>query len=211
MALPASFPDSGVVIVADASTAINLCASGRPREILRALPNRVVVLDVVLAELDNGRAKGREDGPLLNEIVSEGLVEVVRLGEQGMAEFEGLVIGPAIETLDDGEAATIAYALETGAFPLIDEHKANRLCARRFPTLRLGCTLDVFAHPEVGRSLGAAGLATAVFTALQRARMQVPSSRLEWTVNLIGPAQAIACSSLPMSLRNRLVNELGVA
>ena len=211
MVVPAFFPDSDVVLVADASTAINLCASGRPREILRALPNQVVVLDVVLAELEHGRAKGREDGPRLNEIVSEGLVEVVRLGERGMAEFEGLVIGPATETLEDGEAATIAYALETRAFPLIDEHKANRLCARRFPSLRLGCTLDVFAHPEVGQSLGTGGLATAVFTALQRARMQVPSSRLEWTVNLIGPMQAIACSSLPMSVRNRLVNNLRTA
>jgi len=28
-----------------------------------------------------------------------------------MAHFESLVIGPAISTLDDGEAATIAYSI----------------------------------------------------------------------------------------------------
>lgn len=208
MVPPTSLLDPGVVIVADASTVINLCASGRARDMLQALESRVVILDAVSAELQQGTAKGRKDGERLQELVREGLIEVVSLGGPGMTEFEGLVIGAASDTLDDGEAATIAYALETGAFPLIDEHKANQLCARRFPALKLGCTVDVFAHPAVGRRMGADGLADAVLSALQGARMHVPSSRHEWIVNLIGPVQARTCNSLPLSVRNRLAADL---
>ena len=43
--------DPNIDLVADTSTAINLNASGYAREILSAIPNALLVTDVVLGEL----------------------------------------------------------------------------------------------------------------------------------------------------------------
>jgi len=44
-------------------------------------------------------------------LVADQLFELVQLDGAAMAHFESLAIGPAIYTLDDGEAATIAYSI----------------------------------------------------------------------------------------------------
>lgn len=112
-----------------------------------------------------------------------------------------LVIGPAATTLDDGEAATIANALAHAGTALIDERKATRLCAERFPQLRLACTDDVLNHPEIQRQLGAQALSDAVFNALDSGRMRVLPQHLEWIVELIGVERAALCQSLPRRVR----------
>jgi predicted nucleic acid-binding protein len=195
--------------IADASAVINLNATGHAREILRALPRRVKVVDIVAMELDQGRRRGRDDAGLLDELVEAGLAEIVRLDETAESHFEKLVIGPATVTLDDGEAATIAYAVDTKAIAVIDERKATRLCAQFFPDLQLGCTVDILSHAEVGRHLGKPGLGDAVFAALQRGRMRVLPQHVKWVVELIGPARAAACASLPKSVRQPQQNVSG--
>lgn len=196
-----SLTDPAAIVVADASAVINLNASGSAHEILRALPNRVVVADAVLEELEQGRVRDRRDAELLRELLSQDAIELVTLGEAALERFEELVVGPAAETLDDGEAATIAYAIARGGMPLVDERKANRLCAERFPRLRRGCTVDIFAHPEVGRRIGNENLAEAVFKALYHGRMRVLPHHLEWVVSLIGRERAALCRSLPAAAR----------
>ena len=193
--------DPAVPIVADASAVINLNATDCAREIVRALPNRLVVVDVVRGELEEGRRRGRRDADLLNELVSASLVEIVRLSEFAGGWFEGMVIGRATETLDDGEAATIAYAVEHQAVALIDERKATRLCADRFPELRIASTVDLLGHPKLEEILGPQALADAVFNALQQARMRVSIHKTEWVVDLIGRERAAVCNSLPKSAR----------
>ena len=115
--------------------------------------------------------------------------------------FEELVVGPADTTLDDGEAATIAYALTHTSTALIDERKAMRICAQRFPNLRVASTVDVLNHPEVQRELGTDALADAVFNALVRGRMRVLPHQLEWVVALIGADRAALCHSLSRRAR----------
>ena len=193
--------DPAAVIVADASAVINLNATGCAKEIVTALPNRVAVVDVVATELEQGRRRDRQDADLLNELVAVGLIEVVRLGEPAVPHFEELVIGPAASTLDDGEAATIAYAIAHDAISLVDERKANRLCAERFPQLRVGCTVDIFTHPEMLQTLGRETLAGAVFKALYHGRMRVFPHHIEWVLGLIGTERAALCRSLPASAR----------
>jgi predicted nucleic acid-binding protein len=201
MGSPISWTDPSALLVADTSTVISLNATGFAQRIIRALPNRLVVVDAVPAELEPGRRRGCRDADLLNELVAAGLVGIVGLGELGMTSFEELVVGPAIATLDDGEAATIAYASEHAGVALIDEAKATRICAARFPTLRVGCTVDIFAHPKVQQDLGSASVAEAVFNALFQGRMRVFPEHMEWVVGLIGPDRAAKCSSLPNSVR----------
>jgi predicted nucleic acid-binding protein len=193
--------DPAVLVVADASAVINLNATGYAREIIRALPNPFVVVNAVMAELEEGQRRGRQDAHLLNGLLSDRLVEIVRLNELACEWFEGLVIGRATETLDDGEAATIAYAVEHLALALIDERKANRICAERFPELSIASTVDLLGHPKLEETLGRQALADAVFNALQYARMRVSFHKAGWVVDLIGRERAAICSSLPNSVR----------
>ena len=133
-------------LVGDTSTIINLIATGSAHAIASALPNPIVVVDVVLRELETGRVRGREACDRLKELVAGGVLEIVELGDHAAPYFEDLVIGPAAATLDDGEAAPIAYAVSHGDTALIDERKATRICAERYPQLRIACTVDVLVH-----------------------------------------------------------------
>jgi predicted nucleic acid-binding protein len=152
-------------------------------------------------ELAAGRQRQRQDADLLNELVASNFVKIVHLDDDGMESFEQLVVGPAAKTLDDGEAATIAFAVSRNAIALIDERKANRICAERFSTLRVGCTVDIFTHPNVERALGRKRLGDAVFNALYQGRMRVLPHHVEWVVELIGADRAASCTSLPGSVR----------
>lgn len=192
-----------VPIIVDASVAINLSATGCAREIIAALPHDLLMVTVVLEELTNGRHKGRTDAERTLSLIESGLIRSVELGEVGWSHFGQLVAGSAEETIDDGEAATIASALETEAVALIDERKANRICAERFAGLSVASTVDIFTHPDVKRALGKDGLIKAVHNALQDARMNVLQHHLDWVVGLIGPVLAAQCRSLPRSVRSR--------
>ncbi len=203
MECQSSLNDPTTLIVADTSVAINLNATGFAASILEALPNRFAVVEEVALELENGRCHGRNDADALNTLVAAGRVDIVRLGNPGLEYFTSLVSGSAAETLDDGEAATIAYALDHGATALIDERKANRICAERYDTLVTGCTIDVLSHDEVRAALGQSRLADGVFDALYHGRMRVPPKHLNWVVNLIGHERAAQCASLPRSVRPR--------
>lgn len=189
-------------LVGDTSTVINLRATGRAHEILRALPNKFLVVDVVARELDRGRSRGRSDANVLEALAAEKLVEIVSLDGNAEAHFERLVVGPAVETLDDGEAATIAYAAGTGITAVIDERKAMRLCAELFPKLRISCTVDILSSADVRRMLGGSSLADAVFCALKNGRMRVLPQHVKWVVELIGPARVAECTSLPKNARH---------
>lgn len=203
MGLQTSLSEDDRVLVADTSTVINLNATGCAERILQALPCRVVVVDTAADELQDGGPRGRNDASKLAALVRANLIEVVALDDSGLVHFEGLVIGEASETLDDGEAATIAFAAQAGAFAVIDERKALRLCASRFPQVRLGCTVDLFAHPAVERALGASAFADAIHRALVEARMRVLPHHLAGVLHLIGPERAAQCPSLPRDVRAR--------
>jgi predicted nucleic acid-binding protein len=201
MGLPTCFTDPAALIAADTSTVINLNATACASDIVRALPNRMVVVDVVPGELDEGRRRGRQDADLLDKLVAAGLVEVVKLDEICASHFEKLVVGPAAMTLDDGEAATIAFAVGHKGIAVIDERKATRIAAESFAKLRIGCTVDILAHPKVQQALGKKQLADAVFNALYHGRMRVFPQHVKWVVGLIGTDRAAECSSLPTSIR----------
>jgi predicted nucleic acid-binding protein len=180
---------------------ININATGCSKQIIKALPNPVVVVDIVSGELENGRQKNRSDADLLKKLVVGGQFEIVELDPGGEVHFEQLVVGPAQSTLDDGEAATIAHAVAINGVALIDERKANRICAERLPELRTASTVDIFLHPNVQAELGRDGLADAVFNALCNGRMRVFHEHVPWVVGLVGAERAKLCPSLPRVVR----------
>ena len=201
MALSSVPTDPAVPILADASAVINLVATGVASAILKALPHRLTVVDAVPTELETGRARGRTTSDRLKTLIDVGLVDVVPLPEAAEGPFEALVVGTAAETLDDGEAATIACALALGAVAVIDERKATRICGERFPDLALASTVDVLCHPEVQSCLGPEGLAAAVFNALRDGRMSVLGHQIDWILGILGPERAAQCASLPPRAR----------
>lgn len=189
------------MLVADASVIINLNATGCASDIIRAYEGSVVVTAIAFAELVAGARNGHSDDKKLQALVDSGAVSLVHLGDIGNAIYSSLVDGSASCTLDDGEAATIGYARETGAAAMIDERKARSICEREFPELAVLSTVDLLTHDVVGTVLGKEGQINAILNALRDARMRVPSHQVEMIVSLIGDEAAATCNSLPRAVR----------
>ena len=189
------------ILVADASVIINLLETQYSKTILDALPNQIVISVEVGLEIRRGQFRRSNNVRILEDLITTHRIQVVEMGDSGAQHFENLVGGTANESLDDGESATIAIALEQNAMPLIDERKANNICKEKFPKLVIGCSVDIFAHKEIEFRLGREKLAEAVFNALYYGRMRVMSNYLTWVVDLIGPERAEKCCSLPKSIR----------
>ncbi|MGB3539109.1 MAG: hypothetical protein WBA42_13190 [Mesorhizobium sp.] len=193
--------DPHTVLVADASVVINLNATANARAIIGALPNGIVVTENACLELEAGAKNGHDDARQLRELIDIGLVRRAQLGAAAAPVYETLIDGSAFRTLDDGEAATIALAVEAGGVALIDERKARSLCATTFPGLNLSCTAELLMHGIVAAALGAQGQIDALVSALTLARMRVPSEHLAQVKALIGTDCAAMCTSLPKAVR----------
>lgn len=197
-----SFPiNADTILVADASVVINLNATGRARDIIQAQPGSLVVTKNACTELASGVKKGHDDYAQLQALIDIGAVRVVKLGETGESIYARLVEGSAVRTLDDGEAATIGYAYETGAIALIDERKARTICGCDFPDISIASTIDLLTHELIATALTATGQAEAIINALRNARMRIPPDQIELVVRLIGQENAAMCNSIPWKVR----------
>ncbi len=208
MVPPPSLSKEPSLLIADTSVVININATGCAETLLNSLPHRIAVVDVVLDEIEGGLRKGRQDAAKLAKLIESGLIEVVTLRPQGLTHFEDLVIGASGGTLDDGEAATIAYAVDAGALALVEERKARRLAAERYTDVRLGCTVDLLKHVDVERALGPVGISDAVYNALVNARMRVLPHHIEWVTNTIGDQRVASCPCLPEVVRQHALARL---
>lgn len=186
------------VLVADASVLIGLNGSGYARRVIALTSGRVLVSENAIHELRIGAKFGHDDGAQLDALIADGLVHPAPLGPSARTTYEALIDGSYGETLDDGEAATIAVAMELGGVALLDERKARRMCASLFPDVSRGCTAQwILAVAELGQ----ADQANAMICALQKSRMRVPPEFVDQVVALIGAAAAAACPSLPRMAR----------
>ena len=114
MGLPTCLTDPSAVIVADTSTVINLNATGCAREIIRAIPNKFVVVDVAAAELNQGRRRGRIDADLLAELVRDRIVEIVELDDSAIRPEGAELLG------DRGQFVSAVANPEEGAILVLD-------------------------------------------------------------------------------------------
>lgn len=201
MSRQSSWLDGAASLVGDASVWINLAATTRADEILRLSPIQFLITSTALGELENGRAKGRQTAEAVTRLIDLGLVREVSLSSRDEEVFIELVAGPTRLTLDDGEAATIAYSLGSGAVALIDERKATDLCAERYPSLVVMSTTDLLLAGPIASSFQPEGLNECLFLALTVARMRVPDRHLAEVCNRLGPNRCRACKSLPAAWR----------
>ena len=165
------------------------------------LPRPVAITDVAFGELNRGRPEGRRDADKVMALVQAGLAQIISLEAIDEPLFLSLVSGAASETLDDGEAATLACAARLGACAVIDERKATSLAARRLGHLEVRLTTDLLLGPDVRNAFGEVGLVDILFAALTGARMRVPDHHIGEIIRLLGKERVAACHSLPARLR----------
>lgn len=186
----------GVSLVLDASSGLNLLGTGCAAEILRVLPHELVVTEGAFNEIERDPLSGAPGSVVLEQLMAAGLVSVVRLSEPAYNRYLSLVGAPSPDGLDDGEAATVAHAVDVGAVPVLDERKATRIAGFLCPLTPV-CSLDLIAHPFMLEQLGETAVANAVYSALLHARMRVPEAFRPWVLSLVGAERLTACSSIP--------------
>lgn len=202
MHLSGSRSDLGPLLVGDASFWISLVASGRAEQLLDAFGAPSAITDIALAELERGRSKGRAAPDAVGTLIRCGAIEVVHCVPDDEDLFLELIIGSAVATLDDGEAATLVCAARLGGAAVIDERKATTLAAIRFPDLRVLSTVDLMLDARVRAAVGDTVVADAIVDALKGARMRVPFGRLDDVVALVGWERLASCHSLPSRHRS---------
>lgn len=187
--------------VLDASVCINLAATGRAIEIFNALEAEFFVTTVVVEELARGRGQGRSAADELASWLHLGHASEQDLPSASEETFLSLVGGAAAVTIDDGEAATIAWAVAHNAVTVTDDRKAVQIANSRFPRLRVASTTDLLLHAKCQSTLGLTAVTDCIERALLDALMRVPQCHLPRVAELLGPYRASRCRSLPAWVR----------
>ncbi|KIH77537.1 PIN domain-containing protein [Geoalkalibacter ferrihydriticus] len=182
-------------LVLDTSVLINLHACKSGGRILSALPNEILVPEIVVSELKHETSRSNGEHQFLQNLIAAEIVEVFDLDEKGYEVYGELVLGRF--SLDDGEAATIATAARLSCLPVIDDQKGRNLCQSHLPDREPAWSLDLFCHPHVVAILGEELSVNAIYLALHDGRMRIHKEHCDYVVSLIGAQRAIECPSLP--------------
>lgn len=191
-------------LIADASVWINIIAGGRAEAFIAALGEPLLIPRIAFEELERGREKGRQTAACLVPFIEGGVVTILDLPEEAEQIYLSLVAGPVRQTLDDGEAASLATALQLGGTAVIDERKAVAISADRFPDLPVVSTTDLFLSRQVRAIFPESEIADLLFGALTHARMRVPDQLLDMVCDILGPERTTSCTSLPARVRTAI-------
>lgn len=165
--------------ILDASTLINLAASGRFQELIRALGDRVLVCTYVKERecLYIRTADGTGTEPLeIQRWVDDGIIEQCELGVDEEEEFVNYAA-----QIDDGEAMCLAIAGSRQLVIVTDDRKGRRMAAE--------AGLIVISTSQIVRSWAATHTAqeiSAVISSIEdRARFRPPDNdpELAWWSN----------------------------
>ena len=196
MTYSSSLTDNLTPLVLDTSVLINVHASRRGDRILDALPNEVLVPEIVASELEHEASKTKAAGrQFIQHLVVTRRVRLVALNDSEHRLFGSLVSGSA--SLGDGEAATIAVGVRRHYLPVVDERKGRHRAEACLSGKHPGWSIDLLRHPRVVAALGTRGAADAVYLALRDGRMRIAEADCDIVVSLIGVRRALECNSLP--------------
>ena len=189
-------------LVLDTSVLIDLRACKYGERILMAIPNDIIVPEIVAEELEHETNRRNGERGFLHRLVRGGIVTLANMTD---AEFEIFhEITSTSPSLDDGEAATIAVAAARYLLPVIDERKgavrSGPLLEARVPAW----SLDLFLHPTAIADLGNQSSIEALYLALRDGCMRIPLERTESVIALIGTERSRNCTCLP-GYRDRFV------
>ncbi len=192
-------------LILDTSVLINLHACTYGERILAAIPNEVIVSQVVANELDHETCHRNGENNFLHGLVSSEKVVLADMSDTEHELFSNLVSGSP--SLDDGEAATIAIAATRQFLCIVDEKRGRARARTLMRNQEPGWSFDLLRHPEVIAALGAASAIDALYLALRDGRMRIDKDHCDHVIGLIGAHRALDCSSLPgyRTLRPELV------
>lgn len=182
-------------LVLDASALINLVATSDPLAILNSLVDPVVVEEAAREVRRNPRT--RETGAIvLDPLLASGSLQQVKLTEDDAQHFVDLVGASPPDDLDDGEAATLAYAISRGYAVVIDERKAARVVRERYDHILCVTTVRLYRYLLEHRAADRSFISSCVYDSIRLARMRVTAAESPWVLQLLDPTQRANCPSL---------------
>ena len=164
-------PRAGAVF--DTSVWINLLATERAQAILDLLGADGHLPSQVLRELRRHPITGRPLDFNAHPVAALRGVNAARLGGNEADLFVELVAAPQGSALGDGEAAAIAVAVHRNAVLAIDERKARRILAQRFPQVPLIRSCDLLQSTILAEGLGSEIANECFEKALKHGRMHI--------------------------------------
>ena len=196
MISPSRLQDDHRVLVLDASVAINLLGTGYAATLLRALRRTVLMDEQAIDEVIYDPSTMAPAKETIDQLITAGLITKTRLDKHSYETFLELTGAIPPDDLDDGEAATIATAVHTHATAVIDERKARRIITARQMNVSVLHTIDLLASKIIAAAFAPQDLSTAVYGALNHARMRVPEECKAWVLSVVGAERAQACPSI---------------
>lgn len=184
----------GPALVLDASALINLIATEDPVALLRALPNPIV-LEEVVTEIRRHPRTGVMGAEIIAPLLAGPLTRAT-LDEHDADRFVALVSATPPDDLDDGEAATISFATRRGLPCVIDERKGNRILGKHFDDCRSFTTVALYRELLVHGLFEQDFIAACVYDSLRFARMRITAADMGWVTDLLEPDKVAACPSL---------------
>jgi predicted nucleic acid-binding protein len=184
-------------LVLDASALINLLGTGMAAELVKAANRRMLVEDYAFEELRRHPLPEQNLQTEITALLDCRLLQRVTMDSTARILFRELTDGDLTVGLDDGEAATIAFAVTHKAtVPVIDEKKANSVFGRRWSSRIIVDTVTLLSQPCIASAFTEERYSAAIHSALLYARMRVPRAAKPWVTALIGKARAAQCPSL---------------
>lgn len=206
MTCSSSLTDDLTPLVLDTSVLINLHACGFGEQVLAAIPNDIIVPDIVIRELGHETSKSNGEHQFLEGLIAQKQIRPASLDDDAWNIFEKLTM--ATPSLGDGEAATIAVAARQGLLPVIDDGKGRSQAKKIIVDKHPAWSLDLLVHPRVQDQLVNGQYVEAIYLALREGRMRIDNERCDAVVRLIGVERALHCSSLPSFKTRRVVWQL---
>jgi predicted nucleic acid-binding protein len=184
-------------LVLDASALINLLGTGIAGEMLKAANRPMLVEDYAFEELRRHPLPKRDIRSELAALLDSQGLRRVTMDDSARTLFRELTDGDLTVGLDDGEAATITYAMShAAAIPVIDEKKASTVFVQRWASRTIVDTVTLLSQASVVNAFTDEQYGAAVHSALLYARMRVPKAARPWIRTLLGEERAAQCPSL---------------
>jgi predicted nucleic acid-binding protein len=193
---PSRLHDDHRVLVLDASVTINLLGTGHAATLLHALRRTVLMDEHAVDEVIYDPSTMAPAKKAIDQLITAGLIAKTKLDKHAYETFLELTGALPPDDLDDGEAATIATAIQAHATPVIDERKARRIIAARALSVSVLHSIDLLASHVIAAALSPHDLSAAVYGALHHARMRVPEECKAWVLSVAGAERAQACPSI---------------
>jgi predicted nucleic acid-binding protein len=182
---PSKLNCDGSPLFLDASVIINLVASDRSDEILKALARPIIIEKTACFEFKRDPRDGADAQVAINSLVNNGRLKVISLSDLQYETFINLTGALPPDDIGDGEAATIACASGVGA-AVIDDRKAIRIAVKDFPHIAIYSSLDLLCADCVFSALGKDVVTSAVRDSINMARMRIPHRWKNWVLDFVG-------------------------